>query len=176
MNRTLARLLIFAVASLGTTGLVEAQSRNDGRLFYEMAVTNAGSRSQGLEGTLYDAAGNAVTVAPGETVETDIGTFIMNACAVPWDSCGMYRKNDKEDEAVDIFLTMDSVPWEFRLYVIAEGSRSEGWRGELWHGDQQVMPEGTKPLATALGHFLPRGDAQMLWDWSGWIPASWAAE
>ncbi len=169
-------LFVFAVASLAAVDLASAQSRSDGRLFYEMHITNAGTRSQGLIGTLYGADGAAIDIAPGETIETAAGVFRMHACAQAWDTCGMIREGGRPEDAMSLEALTDGVPWAFRLYILAEGSRSQGWRGELWHGDQMVSPASAEIVETALGRFVSEGESPYLWGWSGWAPASWNGE
>jgi len=165
----MARLFaLICVAALGSfavvpTPAVLAQSRDSGRLYYEMVVTNAGTRSQGWNGTLYDANGAAIDIAPGEAVETEIGTFVMHACTTPWTPCGLIRDGAHSDTTMSVEVLTDSVPWTFSLFVVAEGSRSQGWRGELRHGDDSVAATGTA-VDTAMGRFIPVGEGENLWD------------
>ncbi len=175
MARALTLILVAAVGVFAAVPAFLAQSRESGRLFYEMVVTNAGTRSAGWNGTLYDANGAAIEIAPGATVETEIGTFAMHACTTPWTPCGMLRQGVPPQDAPSIDVLTDTRAWEFRLYVIAEGSRSQGWRGELRHGDELVPPAGDA-VETIMGRFVPQGDGEFLWDWSGWAPDGWTGQ
>lgn len=154
-------------------GEVSAQTRN-GRLFYEMVVTNAGTRSQGWHGILYDADGRSVAANPGVPVETSIGVFEAHACLQPWTPCGFIRAGSLPQSPPPSAVLNDPVGWGFRLFVSAEGTRSEGWRGELRHGTE-VVPAiaGSAPVNTQMGRFVSLGSGDHLWGWHGWSPEAW---
>ena len=88
----LLRSLFMALAG-GIGGIVvqvpdPAQAQEaDGRLVYQLQVTQPGTRSQGWFGTLYDEAGAAVTAEPGATVKMPFGTFENLPCTYLWSQC-----------------------------------------------------------------------------------------
>ncbi len=144
----------------------------DGRLFYEMVVTNPGTRSQGWHGTLYGPDGKPVAAEPNALVDTGAGMFRYVACDVLWKPCGFIREGTQPVPATSAAALLDSEAWRFRLYVHAEGSRSEGWTGELFHGEVITMPT-LDPVETPLGTFVWTGESGMPWGWSGWRPVAW---
>lgn len=160
------RLIALALLVLlpGTAG-----AQDGGRLFYQMIVTHPGSRSEGLFGQLFGADGTALEVAPGTAVVTHAGTFYFEPCTLPWQPCGFLHDGQ---EGGPLGMT-DSLPWQFRLYVTGEGSRSEGWRGELWHGDTELPSAGAATIDTPLGHFEAQPEPQVPWGWHGWKPTAW---
>jgi hypothetical protein len=139
---------------------VAARAETSDRLVYEIVVTEPGTRSQGWHGVLYDPAGNPIVATPGETVTTPIGEFIDVPCSARWDICGMIRADMVDQRTNDI---IDSKPWLYRIYVDAEGSRSELWTGILLHDGMEIPPNST------FGH-LCRGAGQRD------PPAWWSAD
>ena len=176
-------LLVALVAALAFGQ--SAHARGD-RLVYQIEVTAPGSRSQGWHGTLYGRNGDAITIPPGETVTTPIGTFASVACTLPFRPCGMIRTDMIAwMKTHNGNVIMDSKSWAYRLYVTAEGTRSEGWRGELLHGGSAVdAPPGSsgrllKPirapsesLTTPMGPFSWQ-ESHVPWGRHGWFPVSW---
>ena len=86
-----ALLAIAAVVVVGASPMpTAAHADPPGRLFYEIVVTDPGTRSQGWHGVLYDADGNPIEAAPGQTVSLagqflyDVGEFVNVACENPW--------------------------------------------------------------------------------------------
>lgn len=173
MNR---RWVLAAMAAIGAGGLAPAalaQFAEAGRLFYEMTITSAGTRSQGWHGTLFGPDGAALAPPDGTLIETHVGTFRAHPCTHPWTPCGMIREGTLPlPPASTVEAQMDPVGWTFRLFVVAEGSRSEGWRGMLWHGDHE-MPATGDVVETGMGRFVPVGESEHLWGWSGWVPDGW---
>jgi len=151
-----------------------AQDRDAGRPYYEMIVTNAGTRSQGWTGTLYGADGAPVAAEPGSAVETPLGAFSITACTLLWEPCGAIPLALPPGEAAPTLDAMvDVEPWRFVLYIVAEGSRSEGWRGALWHGETELTTGDGSPVWTPFGTFRWLGDDGVMWHWSGWAPEGW---
>ena len=144
------------------------------RLFYQITVTDPGRRSQGWKGTLYDRAGQAIEVEPGKSVKTHVGEFVSIACTTLWVPCGMIQSDE-----VDWMKThqgnvvIDARPCEYRLYVSAEGSKSEGWRGELVWGGAVVTPKFERVLAP-MGFFV-WSEYPEIWGLHGWFHESWVA-
>lgn len=152
-----------------------AQDRTEGRLFYEMVVTNPGTRSQGWTGALFGPDGSALTAAPDAVIDTKIGAFRYHVCSVPWDACGFIREGSLPvPGSPSLAVLTDPLGHHFRLYVTAEGSRSEGWRGELWHGDAVLTPVAGETVDTVMGRFLALEPGDVPWGWHGWQPESWS--
>jgi hypothetical protein len=146
----------------------------DERLVYTMEVTAEGTRSQGWLGTLYDEAGNPMAVPPGWTVTTGAGTFVSVACVVLFHPCGMIDTDMRAWMSTgggnDLGIAGH---WAYRLTVSAEGTRDEGWRGELLRDAVPVAaPTDRVPVATPWGPFRWwQGDGP--WGRHGWFHASW---
>ena len=135
----------------------------DGRLVYSIEVTNPGTRSQGWVGTLYDLDGAPMNVPPGDTVMVGFDTYVSVECTMPWVPCGMMRS-----DMVDWLKThttntdMGSGVWRYDLYVSAEGSRSEGWTGELHLDGDPVAFDDDTSIETPMGRFVGRNERQSL--------------
>jgi hypothetical protein len=170
VRATLAVMLAISVLSSDPAAAVASNSSR--RLVYEIVVTAPGARSQGWHGTLYNTNGAAVQVEPGRTVDTRIGTFVSVACVHAWSTCGMIHTDmlnwlkTHNGNAI-----LDAKRWMYKLYVLAEGSKSEGWQGQLLHGSRDVTA-GDKPFVTPMGKFVWKRRAQ-LWDRAGWYHESW---
>ncbi|GEM_PF-6012747 len=173
------RSLFMALAG-GIGGLVvqlpdTAQAQEaDGRLIYQLQVTQPGTRSQGWFGTLYDEAGAAVTAEPGATVKMPFGTFENLPCTYLWSQCGFIPAGMLPVAPMTGFaaLTEDQA-WVYRLYIHGEGSRSEGMTGVLLQGGAQVFPGGMRRVETPLGVFLAIDNQGQLWGDAGWFPETW---
>ena len=63
-------------------------------------------------------------------------------------------------------------PVRFRLYVSAECTRSEGWRGELLSEEGTPLPESAGPLDTPMGRFSVRASSSAFGQ-RGWFPETW---
>jgi hypothetical protein len=146
-----------------------------GRLAYEIIVTNPGTRSQGWTGTLYGTDGAAMVVDPGKTVETPVGTFVSVACRELWVPCGMI-----EQRMADWMKTnpgnaiLDGEDWSYRLYVGAEGSKSEAWTGQIVHAGT-LVDRGSGKTDTPMGPFV-WVDSPYAWGEHGWLPMSLTAQ
>lgn len=168
-----SRLALAALAAISVFSAASALAGENGRLFYQMEITNAGTRSQGWHGTLYDLSGAPVKAAPDALVQTKLGTFRNVPCQNLWDACGFIREGTLPQAAPSSMDALtDPVPWIYRLYIVAEGSKSEGLSGELVHGDKTISSEGAKTIETGMGRFIPLM-AEHLWDWAGWAPEGW---
>lgn len=167
-------LAVLAALAAGVLApAVPAQPADEGRLFYEMTITLPGTRSQGWNGTLFGPDGAALEPEPGAVVDTHVGTFRAYPCTHLWTPCGMIRDGSLPvPPAATVEAQFDPQGWTFRLSVSAEGTRSEGWHGALWHGDT-LMPATGDPVETAMGRFVPVGESEHLWGWSGWVPEGW---
>ena len=142
------------------------------RLFYEITVTAPGTRSQGWHGTLYDPDGHAVVVEPDDVRQTNAGDFVGVVCAQAWTPCGFIHSDMlRWMQTNPGNVIMDRKPWVYRLYVGAECTRSEGWRGELLHGGRVVRPK-TKRIATPFGPFAWKVSVH-LWGQTGWFHKVW---
>lgn len=174
MTSTFRTISIVALVLAVSSAMPRVAQADDTRprLVYEIVVTDPGTRNQGWHGTLYDENGNAVTVETGQNIDTRIGTFVSVACVHPWSTCGMIHTDMltwmKTNDANAI---LDRKPWFYSLFVLAEGTRSEGWQGDLRHGTANVTNE-SKPVATPMGRFYWK-DRANLWDRAGWYHESW---
>ena len=150
-------------------------ANGDERLVYQIDVTIPGSKSQGWHGTLYGKDGKAVQVEPGKTMHTTIGDFVSVAkdgLSVPYgmihvDQVAWMKANNGN-------VIIDNEPWSYRLFVVHEGSKSEGWRGELLHGHGIIgQPSDDKPQPMPMGpyHWL---NGKELWQPKGWFHISWS--
>ena len=136
------RFLILACGVLAAQSSFGPAHASQQRLVYEITVTNPGSKSQGWHGTLYDRSGQPVQAEPSTRVKTIAGEFESVAESQPWVPYGMIHGDTlrwlKEHGADVIF---DSEPWAYKLYVTNEGTKSQGFRGELLRGRGVVTPE-----------------------------------
>lgn len=173
----LFRIKLIALVSIGifqTT--MEPDAKADevagigGRLLYKIVVTDPGTRSQGWKGTLFDRNGQPLDVEPGKTVRTRIGDFVSVACDLPWVPCGMIHASTLAS-TLEVNIVLDTNPAEYRLYVTAEGTKSEGWQGELQYGSKIIKPQFDRVLAP-MGFFVWSQNPD-IWGPHGWIPETW---
>jgi hypothetical protein len=75
------------------------------------------------------------------------------------------------DETHEGNVIIDARRCEYRLYVSAEGSKSEGWRGELVWGDGIVTPPFERVLAP-MGIFVWSENPE-IWGLHGWFHEAW---
>jgi hypothetical protein len=145
------------------------------RLVYQIDVTDPGSRSQGWHGTLYDKNGHAVQAAPGKIVHTDIGDFLSVAKTDPWVPHGMIHVDQVAwMKTNDGNVSIGDQAWSHRLFVAHEGTKSEGWRGELLYRHGIIgQPSDGKPQPTQMGpyHWL---NGKEPWQPKGWFHVSWS--
>ncbi len=161
-----------SVASL-TPASLSAQNA-EGRLLYQLEITQPNTRSQGWLGTLFGEDGTITDAAPGEMVETKIGTFESMPCPYAWSICGFIRTGMLPVTPMsDFSAILEDNTWVYQLYIHAEGSRSEGLTGVLLHGGEQVFPGGTRRVETPLGVFLAADNDGQLWRDAGWFPETW---
>jgi len=151
-------------------------ANGDERLVYQIDVTDPGMRSQGWHGTLYDKNGNAVAVEPGKTVHTAIGDFVGVAKAIllsePYGMIHVDQAAWMKGNAGNVL--MGTEPWSYRLFVAREGSKSEGWRGELLHGHGIIgQPSDDKPQPAPMGPYRWLKGKE-LWQPKGWFHVSWS--
>ena len=147
--------LILGVALSVITGTAQAAdggARVDERLVYEIVVTAPGTRSQGWHGTIYDSTGKPVSIEPGQRFETAVGTFESVACPHLWSMCGMIHTDMLAwMKTHDANVIMGREPWAYRLFVLREGTKSEGFEGKIFfngvrshavkrHGQRQWAP------------------------------------
>ncbi|WP_372841162.1 hypothetical protein [Phaeovulum sp.] len=169
-------VILFALGVL-LAGFAPASVRAqevEGRLLYQLEVTQPNTRSQGWLGTLFSEDGTAIVAAPGAVVETKIGAFENMPCPYLWSICGFIRKGMLPvTEISDPTALLDDNTWIYRLFIHAEGSRSEGLTGVLLHGEDQVSPTGIRRVETPLGVFLAVNNDGQLWGNSGWFPETW---
>ncbi|MCW5714350.1 MAG: hypothetical protein KIT43_07560 [Bauldia sp.] len=110
-------------------------------------------------------------VPAGKTVTTNVGDFVSVPCAELWVPCGMIHVDTVTwMTAAGGNFVMDPSRWEYRLYVTSEGTRSEGWHGELFHDADVVGP--SPELATPMGTFA-WVDYPFAWGWHGWFHRAW---
>lgn len=167
-------VLSLAAAIVATAAIEPSRAAND-RVFYEITVTAPGTRSQGWRGVLYDRNGVALVRAPGETIATNAGVFVNVSCDQPWKPCGfievdMQRWMQANGGGNAI---LDNKRWVYRLYVVAQCTRSEGWRGLLQHGGRAVARGGGR-VDTPMGPFVWKTGSHM-WDSRGWFHEAWPA-
>jgi len=167
-----ARLaVVLGVAGLPVQAVAQAP---DGRLIYQLEVTQPGTRSQGWLGTLYDETGASIVAEPGATVETLAGTFEYRPCTYLWSQCGFIRVGMLPVTAPSSpAALMENQAWVYRLYIHAEGSRSEGRTGVLKQGGIAVFPGGMRRVETPLGVFVAVDNGGQLWGDAGWFPETW---
>ena len=166
-------LLVIAAVVGASLMPVEAHADPPGRLFYEIVVIAPGTRSQGWEATLHDAAGEPIQAPPtGQTVKTPLGEFLNVPCG-PWRPCGMIRTDMAEwMKTNSAFEIMDMKPWAYRLYVDAEDTGSAVWTSRLLHDDTEIPP-ATSPIDTPMGPFRTADPTASGWKRAGWLPVSW---
>lgn len=168
--------LVFAAAVFGTM-LMPTAARADppGRLFYEMAVTGADTRSQGWHGVLYDVNGNPVQAQSGQTVTTPLGDFVDVPCETLWAACGMMRAEMAEWMKVHPANTPvvgGSNDWLYRMYVSSENSADPQWKSTLVRAGTEIPPVSA-PIDTPMGPFRTGGVNAVGWARAGWFPVSW---
>lgn len=122
---------------------------DDVRLAYQIIVTAPGTRSQGWRGTLYQADGAPIALAPGARVNTPAGRFIEVACQHPWSACGAI------EQGMVRWMTnhQHNIPmrerWTYRIY--ARGFYGDRLEGELMHDGVRVEP--AQHVATPMGAY-----------------------
>ena len=142
--------------------VIPIQAANE-RLAYELVVTLPGSRSQGWHGTLYNAEGKPMTLAPGTKVVTDIGELVSAArtSGQMWKPYGMVptARGMRNDTAQDA--------WSYRLYATGLGTSCPAWKGELLRAGKALAPPADgAAVATPWGPFVWLGVR-------GWAHKSW---
>ena len=68
-------------------------------------------------------------------------------------------------------IIMDANRWEYLLYVTAEGTKSEGWRGAILHGSGMVETQIAGVL-TPMGPFRWSENPERF-GWHGWFHEAW---
>jgi len=144
-------------------------------LAYQLVVTQPGTKSQGWRGTLFDEAGVAMEVAPGERVATPLGSFVSIECVRLWDACGMIR----EDMAAwmqtgPAYNAMDGAAWVYSVWRDTALDGAVSWRGELARDGAAVAPESA-PAETPMGPFVIAAGPVGGLAWTGWVHESWTA-
>jgi hypothetical protein len=165
----LAAVLLAAVLSF------KAAYASNGRLIYEIVVTNPGSKSQGWHGILYADTGKAMQVKPGTRVRTVAGEFEAVPQREAWVPYGMIHVDTLtwlKEHGAD--LIHENEEWAYKLYVTGEGTRSQGIRGELLRGrgimKTETVGERVKtPMGPFDWHTNPHG-----WGSHDWIHISWS--
>lgn len=150
----------------------ESGAREAGRLLYEIVVQAPGSRSQGWRGILYDPQGAPITLRPGESIDTNLGTFVGIECRRLWDVCGAVHQDTLDwmhEHSANVILGAE--PSFYRVFVDAECTRSEAWRGEL-RRDGQIIAPAPDELQTPMGPFVAKSSA-FAFGQHGWFPVSW---
>lgn len=160
VNRTLTT--IFAVAAIAASSAAAQTART----VYEVDVSAAGTKSQGLRGTLYDDQGRRVDEGP--TVQTAVGSFRWIPCRMLWESCGRWREGAAPP--------MSSYPRQnrsiLRYRITVEARRG----GTFWSGQLVGLNPGnarTRPVETAMGVFRWTSGRVGAAEWRGWVPQGW---
>ncbi len=144
------------------------------RLAYQIIVTAPGTKSQNWHGVLYDRKGEPVTIAAGATVKIGVGVFVGVPEDRPFHPFGaIHADTIAWMKTAQGNVIMDTEPWAYRLHVGAEGSKNEGWQGELLHGRGVVGPQPGK-FETPMGPFIWL-ERTHPWGLGGWFHASWSA-
>ena len=166
--RTLCMALLFA------TALIPSALAGNEHLFHSMTVTAPGTRSQGWSGKLHDATLQELPLESGKHVSTNAGVFVGVPCALPWVPCGyIHEEQLRWMNSNGSNFIMGNGAWEYRLYVTSPCTRSEGWRGELFHNGRAVKTR-RKLVKTPMGTFVRKSSAQP-WGQNGWFHVSWPA-
>lgn len=159
--------------ALSILGCAPAAAQDGERLVYEIVVTHPGTRSQGWVGTIFGADGLPLRLAAGEGVDTPAGRFVSVECRELWVPCGMIHEKTLAWLGTSPGNSVrDGEPWSYRLFVAAEGSKSEGWRGEILHAGQAI-PGDVKTLDTPMGPF-GWTESPNAWGRHGWFHQAWA--
>lgn len=154
------------------------------RLYYELEVSLAGTRSQGVRGRLFEPSGRSVSVDAGGAIVaehddgggallTNTGDFTQRPRVHLWDVSGMINEAMLPPQRINNPAVEG--PTLFRLFVSAECSRSEGWRGELLSARGAApLPRGNESIETPMGRFVYRSSPHP-WGQHGWFPETWPA-
>lgn len=186
MLGSFAVLLVAAcVASTQPGPLQQSPPLARERLYYELEVSLAGTRSQGVRGRLFEPSGRSVSVdtegaviaehdGSGGVLLTNTGGFTQRPRVHLWDVSGMINEAMLPPQRMNNPAVEG--PTLFRLFVSAECSRSEGWRGELLSArDGAPIPPGNdESIDTPMGRFVHRSSPHP-WGQHGWFPESWPA-
>ena len=177
MPRIISVLIVgaFLIASVTVPPAARADEAGAKRLFYKITVTDPGTKNQGWRGILYDEGGKPIRLAPGQTTSTNIGQFVSAECTTAWIPCGLIEIGMLKclgGEHSEGNVIIDANPWEYRLYVLVEGSRSEGWWGEIARGGDIVTPPVDGRMSTPMGPFK-WSSTQPIWGRHGWFPEAW---
>lgn len=160
MNRML--VTTFAVAAIA----VSSAAAQPARTAYEIDVSAAGTKSQGLRGILYDERGRPV--AEGPVAHTPIGSFRWLPCRMLWESCGRWREGAAPPRSS--YPSENRSVLRYRITREARDGRT-WWRGELVGLNRATGR--TRPVETAMGRFRwTRGRAGAA-RWEGWVPQEW---
>ncbi len=151
--------------ALGAIALSSAAAQ-PGRTVYEIEVSAAGTKSQGLRGILYDDRGQRVDDGP--VVRTPIGSFRWIPCRMLWDSCGRWRDGSA--------LPASSYPPEnrsalrYRITYEERGGRTY-WSGELPGLGADAARR--RRVETPMGMFRWTTGRMGAAQWQGWVPQDW---
>lgn len=156
----------------GTAQILLSPAWPDEWLFYQLEVTNAGTRSQGQFGQLFDEAGRRVDAPAESVVSTPAGAFSMVDCTVLWKPCGaLWTGASLLPGTVSGDALMDTSPWVFQLYARRTAGSITRWRGALMHGSDD--PIQGRAIGTPLAMFEYHQDDASGHGASGWLPAGW---
>ena len=173
------RLFALVGCSLASTACAHAQVPEPvqgERTVYELRVTGYGSRSQGVRGVLFDAAGQEIAEdGAGQSVDTPVGRFRYVECRHLWSVCGYFREaatvpaypgppvDPQKHEVVVWRLTVTGMPAPNR------------WQAYLFD-DRMVAvgaPEGGIALETPLGMFRTQSVSFGAVGGAGPLPEEW---
>jgi hypothetical protein len=169
----------FLAFTIGYAHAAPAESNVSAIPFYEVKVSAPGSRSQGVQGVLYDLDGVRLNadrsplddgVGPGP-VQTPIGRFVWVRCTYLWSVCGYQRVEPGTHATAFTNQPMASGMTELR---ITREKTNTGWvfRGALFNNGNPVSTTATR-IDSPIG-LLIRFEGQFIGHaWDGWIPVAW---
>lgn len=169
----------FLALTVGCGYAASAEPTTSSIPFYDVKVTAPGSRSQGVQGVLYDLDGVQLYadhfplddgVGP-DPVQTPIGRFVWVRCTHPWSVCGYQRVGSGAQVSG---LTNQPMAIGMTELRITREKTTIGWvyRGALFDKGRPINPAATR-IDSPIG-LLRRFEGQFVGhSWSGWIPATW---
>ena len=169
-------LMIAPGCAFAQSAAADGPAAASARTLYELRVTNAGTRSQGIRGVLFDASGREIAEdGAGQSVDTPVGRFSYRPCQMLWSVCGYFRDGERAVTHPGPTLDMDRpqvIVWRLALTGDGAGAR---WTAQLLddRGADVTAPEGGAPLPTPLGAFHVRSVMLGGVAGSGPLPDEW---
>lgn len=177
----IGRLFLSVALCLSATGAcaqtAAVRDAPAGVPLYELRITNAGTRSQGVRGVLFNASGHEIAEdGAGQMVDTPIGQFRYVPCRMLWSVCGYFRDGvPAVPSAGPVDMDMPQI-LAWRLALAGNGAEMR-WMAHLIDDDGDAVaaaPSG-QSTQTPLGIFLTTSVPLNGVGGEGPLPEEWLA-